>query len=386
MRIVVLKKGKERKIKNGYPWIFEDEIKDVVGEHNESRIANVFSYEGEFLGKGFYSSTSHIRVRMLTSRDEKIDKEFLVRRVRRSLERRRSLKLESFRVVHGEADFLPGLIVDKYKEGLVLQIRTKGFEFLKKELIESLKELINPDFIYERSDFETRVDEELTRYVGPLFGEPPEKLIIEEHGLKYVVDLRKGQKTGFFFDQRRNRLLVRNLQGISALDLYTYTGGFALNLSAAGFKEIIGVDVSPEALEVAKENARLNGLKVSFVNADALEFLNGYSGKRFDVVIADPPSLIKRKSEKKKAVMILAELIRCVEKVLKVNGIFVLCSCAYNIDVKLMIEAMRRGVEGAGLLWNIVNVTYQDIDHPWIAEIPETLYLKCVWAKLEKGW
>ncbi len=381
MRVVYLKKGVERKVKNFYPWIFKDEIEEVIGE--EGHISNVFSKSGDFLGKGFFSE-SRIAVRMLTSKDEEIDEKFFFSRIKIARSRRPFSDDQSFRLIHAEGDFLPGIVVDKYGSGFALQFRTKGAELLKEEFVNALLQFSNASFIYERSDFGTSSEEGLERNRGLLRGRVPDVMFVEENSLKFLVDIPNGQKTGFFFDQRRNRRLVRNLPGEKALDLYTYTGGFALNLAYSGF-EVLGVDKSEGDIEIAKENAKINGLKAEFVVSDAFEFLEGTSEK-FDVVVADPPSLIKRKGERKKAISILSNLTRLVKGVLKVGGFFVLCSCAYNIDTSILIESIRRGIEGEGLVWRILNVTYQDTDHPYIAQIPETLYLKCIWARLEKGW
>ncbi len=382
MKVVFLKKGIERKIKNGYPWVFRDEIERVIGEGREGEVSNVFSKDGEFLGKGFHTR-SRISVRMLTSKDEEINADFLKRRIERAFYIRKDLG-ESYRLVHAEGDFLPGLVVDKYGDGFVVQLRTKGMELLRDEITKALVGLFDPSFVYERSDFETSSDEKLERRKGLLHGKEPEILFVKEHGIVYEVNVKSGQKTGFFFDQRRNRRKVRELPGEKALDLYTYTGGFALNLAASGF-EVIGVDKSEDDLEIARRNAKRNGLRVSFIRSDVFEFLET-DKSTYDVIVADPPSLIKRKSERKKAVSILSKLVELVSRRLNIGGTFVLCSCAYNIDVSLLVESMRRGVEGKSLFWRITEVTHQDIDHPYIAQIPETLYLKCVWARLEKGW
>lgn len=381
MRIVYLKNGVERKIKNFYPWIFRDEIEEIIGE--DGHVSNVFSKNGDFLGKGFFSE-SRISIRMLTSKDEEIDEKFFFSRIKDARRKRPFSDDQSFRLIHAEGDFLPGIIADKYGSGFVVQFRTKGAELFKEKFVNALLNFSNASFIYERSDFETSSEEKLERNKGLLKGSVPDVMFVEENSLKFLVDIPNGQKTGFFFDQRKNRELVRHLPGEKALDLYTYTGGFALNLAYSGFK-VIGVDKSEDDIEIAKKNAKINGLNAEFVRADSFEFLEGTSEK-FDVVVADPPSLIKKKSERKKAVSILSKLTWLVKDVLKIGGIFVLCSCAYNIDTSILIESIRRGIEGKGLVWRILNVTYQDTDHPYIAQIPETLYLKCVWARLEKGW
>ena len=378
MTVIFLKDGKERKIKNLYPWIFPDEVKEIVGdEPSFGEIVNVFSSKGEFLGKAFYGR----RIRMIAREDVEIDGKFFKAKIEKALERRKDLG-RFYRLFHAEADGIPGLVIDRYGDGFVIQLRNKGVERFRNEIVDSLLDLFKPNFIHERSDFETDLGENVEGRNETLYGKVPEDLRVEENGLLFKVDVVRGQKTGFFFDQRRNRLLVRNLQGKKALDLYTYTGGFALNLALAGF-EVIGVDISGYDLEVARENARMNGLNVEFVESDVFDFLRENRNK-FDVVVADPPSLIKSKSEKKKAVRIFSELVSLIDDVLRDRGKLVLCSCAHQMDLQSLIESMRKGVEGRKVAWRILNVTYQDIDHPWIAQIPETLYLKCVWAVKDK--
>ena len=380
MWVVFLKKGKERKVKNYYPWIFKDELENFIGDGKPGDIANVFSYNKEFLGKGFFNPNARIAVRMITQFDEDIECT-LERRILQAFSKRK-FSSPFYRVVHSEADGLPGLIVDKYKDGFVIQIRCKGMELIKDLITKILIKNFSPSFIYERSDFETKSDENLEKRVGPLYGETPEHLILTEHDIEYVVDIKRGQKTGFFLDQRMNRLLVRNVDGKKALDLFCYTGGFSLNLAKKGF-EVIGVDVSQDAINTAIENAKRNSLKVHFERADVFEFLESCND-RFDIVVADPPSIIKRKDEKKKGSEYFKKLVSAISDRLRENGMMVLCSCAYQMDVNLMVESIRKGVEGKGIVWRVEKITFQDVDHPWIAQIPESLYLKCIWARYER--
>ncbi len=380
MWIVFLKKGKERKVKNNYPWIFKDELEDFMGDGEIGDIANVFSYDKEFLGKGFFNPNSRIAVRMITREDEDIE-HVISRKILRAFAKRK-FPTPFYRVVHGEADGLPGLIIDRYDDGFVMQVRCKGMELIKDLIKKVLVENFSPSFIYERSDFETKSDEDLEKACGTLYGKVPESLILTEHGVEYIVDVKKGQKTGFFLDQRMNRLLVRNADGRRALDLFCYTGGFALNLAKAGF-EVIGVDISQDAIDTARENAKRNSLEVSFERADAFEFLENYKGS-FDVIVADPPSFIKRKEERKKGIEYFKKLTDIISEHLKEGGMMVLCSCAYQMDINLMIESIRKGVEGKGKIWRVEKITFQDVDHPWIAQIPESLYLKCIWVRCER--
>jgi len=380
MWVVFLKKGKERKVKNNYPWIFKDELEGFVGDGKSGDIASVFSHDKEFLGKGFFNPNARIAVRMITGRDEHIEHVFN-QRILRAFEKRK-FPTSFYRVVHGEADGLPGLIIDRYGDGFVIQVRCKGMELMKDLIKKVLVENFSPSFIYERGDFETRSDEDLERKNGPLYGKTPERMILTEHDIEYVVDVKRGQKTGFFLDQRMNRFLVRNTDGKKALDLFCYTGGFSLNLAKSGF-EVIGVDVSQDAVDTARENARRNSLEVSFEKADVFEFLENCND-RFDVVVADPPSLIKRKEERKRGIDYFKKLVSAISEHLEEGGMMVLCSCAYQMDINLMIESIRKGVEGKGRIWRVEKITFQDVDHPWIAQIPESLYLKCVWARYER--
>ncbi len=375
---VVVRPGKDTKIKNGYPWIFHDELEDVVGDPESGDVVNVFSHGMEFLGRAFYGS----RIRMLTREDEEIDLEFLRRRIHRADRRRKFLLY--YRMVHGEADALPGLIVDRYGDGFVVQIRNRGMERLRDDIVRILVEDFGARFVHERSDFESDPGEEIERRNETLYGEAPEEIEIVESEIRFLVNVKSGQKTGFFYDQRANRPRIRKMKGEKALDLYTYTGGFALNMAASGM-EVTGVDISEPDLELARKNAKINGLKVRFVRADALEYLES-TREEYDLVVADPPSLIKKKSERGKGIKLFSKLVSGISRVLRNGGTMVLCTCAYHMDIGSMIHAMRSGLEGKRAVWRIFDLTFQDADHPWIAQIPETLYLKCFWAKLEEGF
>ncbi len=375
---MVLKAGKERKVKNGYPWIFRDELEDIVGDPENGDVVNVFSHRHEFLGKAFYGS----RLRMITRHDEDINPDFFRSRILMADEKR-DFQNPYYRVVHGEADSLPGLIVDRYGDGFVVQLRNAGMERFRWEIVEVLVKDLGAKFVHERSDFESDPGERLERRNETLYGEVPEETVILENDMRFIANLKRGQKTGFFFDQRANRFKVRKLEGKRALDLFTYTGGFALNLARTGF-EVVGVDISGPDLELARRNAKMNDLRVEFVESDVFDYLRG-EREIFDVIVADPPAVIKRKAERKKGIEFFSRLVEESTGVLKIGGTLVLCSCAYHMDLSSVLESMRRGIEGSGKRWRIIDVTFQDLDHPWIAQMPESLYLKCVWAKLEEG-
>jgi 23S rRNA (cytosine1962-C5)-methyltransferase len=324
---------------------------------------------------------------MLSTDDEEINKDFIKRKLNLASKKRNHLK-ESYRLFHAEADGIPGLIIDKYLDYFVLQIRNKGVENFKEEIINTLVEIFNPKSIYERSDFESMVEDDIERNVGHLYGEDiPEEIIINEHELKYIVNPAEGQKTGFFFDQRDSRKFVRELtkKESLALDGHTFTGGFAFNISKAGAKKVVAIDKDIESLKIAKKNSQLNNItNIEFINSTYENYMKDYDGEKFDIMVLDPPSLIKKKTERKKGVSIFKNIVELAKPHLKDEGIMGLCSCAYHADTDLLIEATRKAYYGEKTLIQFIGMTYQSIDHPWIIQIPESLYLKCLWMKIIK--
>ncbi|KLO22666.1 methyltransferase [Marinitoga sp. 1197] len=386
MIIVKLKKDKDNKIKNGYLWIFKDEIQEITGEKKDGEICNVFSNEFEFIGKGIFSNSSNIMVKILSLKDEIIDENFFYHKFIRALKLRNNFG-KSYRLFHAEADGIPGLIIDKYEDFLVIQFRNVWLENKKDEVINALIKIFNDEIkgIYERSDFETSSKENLKRNTGVLYGkEPPDNFIIEEEGIKYIVDIKNGQKTGFFFDQRKNRVYIRKYSsGAIGLDAYSYTGGFALNMAKYGAKRVIAVDKDKYALEILKENAKINNLseKIEVVFDDVENFLSKTENV-FTLMMLDPPSLIKKKAERFKGVQIFKRISRLGIQRLENFGILSLCSCAYQADIKLLIESLRRSVEKEGIKLQNMDIITQSNDHPWILQIPESLYLKCLWVRI----
>ncbi|MDO7975375.1 class I SAM-dependent rRNA methyltransferase [Oceanotoga teriensis] len=385
MLLIFLKNKKDRKIKNNYPWIFEDEIKNIEGDRKEGEICNVFSSDSQFLGKGIYSK-GNISVKMLSIKDQEIDERFFESKILTAYKKRESLKTDSYRLIHAEADGLPGVLIDKYKEFLVIQIRNKGMELYKNYITNALIKILKPKGIYERSDFETTVNEDIKRNVGTIYGEtPPDEIIIKEHKINYYVDIKKGQKTGFFFDQRDSRKFLQTLtkNGDRVLDAYTYTGGFAFNAAVSGAEEVIAIDKDEHSYQTGIKNAELNKIKnVKFINTDFLKYIENYEGEKFDIIILDPPSLIKKKSERQKGIGIFKKIIEQSAPHLKENGIMGVCSCAYQADIDFLIEATRKAYEPLQKTIQVLGMTYQSLDHPWIIQIPESLYLKCLWFRI----
>ncbi len=384
MTIIKLKKGKEKKVLNNYPWIFRDEISDII-RSGKDIICNVFSHKDEFLGKAFLNEGSNKYLYMLTKKDENVDRNFVKKRIIKAKNLREEYyKNPYYRLVNAESDFLPGLIIDRYGEYFSVQIRLKAMENFKNEIIEILNEIFSPKGIYERSDFESMKKESLSRNSGILYGKIPDKIQIFENELNFFVDIKNGQKTGFFFDQKETRKALQELAKYkkSGLDLYTYTGSFALNMAKSGL-EVDAVDKSAPDIELAKENASLNGLKVNFIVNDAMEYIKK-SKKSYDIIILDPPSLIKTKSQIRWVKNYLKDLIRNSIEHLNDRGIIVFCSCAYYINIDVMTEVLRMASGDAGKYLRIIKQTFQGYDHPWILQIPETLYLKCLWVEVNE--
>ena len=373
MIIVKLKARAYEKIERGHLWIFSDEIVEVDGDENVG-MANLF-FEDEFVGRGLYNSKSKNAIKFLTKSSDKIDKNFFVKRFKRALLRRTSLS--SFRrEVNSEGDLLPGLIVDRFGNVLVIQIRALALEKMKDEIIDALVEVYSPTSIYERSDFESIPENGLSREKGLLYGPMPKTQIVEENGLNFVVDVVKGQKTGFFYDQRDSRNFVRKISTTGkGLDLFTYTGAFALLMASKGMK-VDGMDISEKDLQVARENADLNKLHVNFFEGDAFD-LEGLG--KYDFIVADPPSLIKKRKEKSKAFNLLKGLMNQIFDHLNTDGIVGICSCAYNIDREMLLKVVGRSARDKNRIIRPIKWTGLPIDHPYLLSMPETNYLKCLW-------
>ncbi len=384
MNIVKLKRGKEKKILNNYPWVFKDEIADIIKDEN-TYLCNLFSFEDKFLGKALVNEKSNKYLYMLTKKDEKIDYEFFKSRIEKALHMRDKIyNVPYYRLVNSESDFLPGLIVDRFGDYFSIQIRLKALEKFKNDIVNILKEFFAPKGIFERSDFETLKNEELLRNHGVLYGNIPDKIEIVENDIKYFVDIKNGQKTGFFFDQRDSRKYLKEIINgkKKGLDLYTYTGSFALIMAKAGL-ETDAVDKSEYDIQIAKQNALLNNVKINFVVSDAIEYIKN-SEKNYDVIILDPPSLIKNKSQIKWSKNILKDLVRHSLNHMNDKGILSFCSCAYYLNWDVMTEILRMASGDLGIYLRVLNQTFQGKDHPWILQIPESLYLKCFWLEVNK--
>lgn len=386
--IVTLKKGEGRTVKNGGMWVFDNEIASVMGSFEDGDIVTVHDFDGYPLGRGFINRHSKIRVRLLT-RDcgQEIDTEFLKMRLSNAWEyRKRTVDTESCRVVFGEADFLPGLVIDKFSDVLVVQSLALGIDRYKEKIVSVLKDILKQDGIiirgvYERSDAKVRAQEGLDCRKGFIGGEFDTDIEIVENGVKYYVDVKDGQKTGFFLDQKYNRMAVRKLcKNAKVLDCFTHTGSFALNAAKAGAESVLGLDASEAGIEQARRNACLNGLSdiVSFECADVFEKLPELErmGEKFDVVILDPPAFTKSRNSVKNAMKGYREINLRAMKLIKDGGFLATCSCSHFMTDELFSKIIGQASANVHRRLRQVEFRTQAPDHPILWAAGESYYLK----------
>ena len=386
--IVTLKKGEGRALKAGGAWVYDNEIESVMGSFEDGDIVQVRDFDGYGLGKGFINRHSKIRVRMLTRNPaQKIDRELLRKRVRDAWEyRKRTVDTGSCRLIFGEADFLPGIVADKFSDVLVIQSLALGMDRWKEVLVEELKAALLEDGIrirgvYERSDAKEREKEGMERVKG-FIGDPFDTNVeIVENGVRYLVDVKDGQKTGFFLDQKYNRLAVQKLcRDARVLDCFTHTGSFALNAGIAGAREALGVDASELGVRQAELNARLNGLesRVRFQTADVFDLLPELEkkGERYDVVILDPPDFTKSRSSVKNAVKGYREINMRGMKLVRDGGFLATCSCSHFMTYELFTQTLQQAARSVHRRLKQVEYRTQAPDHPILWAADESYYLK----------
>ena len=386
--IVTLKKGEGRALKAGGAWVYDNEIESVMGSFEDGDIVQVRDFDGYGLGKGFINRHSKIRVRMLTRNPaQEIDRELLRKRVRDAWEyRKRTVDTGSCRLIFGEADFLPGIVADKFSDVLVIQSLALGMDRWKEVLVEELKAALLEDGIrirgvYERSDAKEREKEGMERVKG-FIGDPFDTNVeIVENGVRYLVDVKDGQKTGFFLDQKYNRLAVQKLcRDARVLDCFTHTGSFALNAGIAGAREALGVDASELGVRQAELNARLNGLesRVHFQTADVFDLLPELEkkGERYDVVILDPPAFTKSRSSVKNAVKGYREINMRGMKLVRDGGFLATCSCSHFMTYELFTQTLQQAARSVHRRLKQVEYRTQAPDHPILWAADESYYLK----------
>lgn len=386
--VVTLKKGEGRTLKAGGAWIFDNEIESITGGFDNGSIVLVHDFDGYPMGRGFINQNSKIRVRMMTRNiHQEIDESFLRMRVKNAWEYRKTIvDTSSCRLIFGEADFLPGLTVDKYEDVLVVECLALGMEAFKETIVKLLKEVLAEDGVtirgvYERSDANERKKEGLPKVKGWI-GEPYKTEVeIVENGVHYLVDVENGQKTGFFLDQKYNRLAIQRLcKDAEVLDCFTHTGSFALNAGIAGAKHVTGVDASELGIEQARENARLNGLedRVEFVCADVFDLLPKLEeeGKQYDVVILDPPAFTKSRKTIKNATKGYREINMRGMKLVKPGGYLATCSCSHFMDYELFTKTIHQAAQNVHKRIRQVEYRTQAPDHPILWSAEESYYLK----------
>ena len=389
MAEVCLRKGEGRLLKSGGLWVFDNEIERVRGGYENGGLVRVLDFDGYPMGTGFINDHSKIRVRMLTRQaDAVIDDVFWENRLRAAWEyRKHTVDTSSCRLVFGEADFLPGLTIDKYEDILVVESLALGIDLRKEGLLQLLVKILSEDGIpirgiYERSDAKERLKEGMERHSG-FIGEPFDtEVMITENGVKYIVDVANGQKTGFFLDQKYNRAAIHRLcRGADVLDCFTHTGSFALNAAYAGAAHVTGVDASERAAEMARRNAELNGFpaeQTEFLTADLLEWLPEQAalGKQYDVVILDPPAFAKARNNVKNAVKGYRAVNRNGMKLVKNGGYLCTCSCSHFMTRELFETMLQQAAGEAHVRLRQVEARAQSPDHPILWSAAETYYLK----------
>lgn len=380
--LVHLKRGKERKVHNFYPWIQRGECRAEGIE--DGSVARLVDFEGKFLAVGTYNAKSRFQFRVCSLKDEPLDQGFFEARFRQAAELRRQLVsgTDSWRLVHSEADGLPGLIIDQYGDWLIVQVRSLGMENLKDQWLPALEKVIQPRGIFERSEMAGREEEGLTPRSGVLSGEQPSDVVVHEGGLNFAVPVVDGLKTGFYLDQRetRRRFADRVKPGDKVLDCFCYTGAFTLNAVKSG-AVAIGVDIHKGALEIARENARRNGLEAVFVEANAFEYIETDVMGPYDWIILDPPAIAKTAASRDSLKWGIWKLVKASIPQLKPGGRLIVCSCSYQLGLQELIEVSRLAASDCGVRLFLDDITFQDDDHPAPIHFPEALYLKCAWLR-----
>ena len=386
--IVKLRKGEGRTIKAGGMWVFDNEIDKITGEFENGDLVYVHDFDDYFMGTGFINTTSKITVRLLSrKKGQEIDDAFITMRVKNAWDyRKKTVDTSSCRVIFGEADFLPGIVIDKFSDVLVVQSLALGIDRLKLQIVEDLIACMKEDGItirgvYERSDAKVRTNEGMERIKG-FIGEPFDtKVEIVENGVRYRVDVEEGQKTGFFLDQKYNRKAIHKLcKGAKVLDCFTHTGSFALNAGIAGAASVLGVDASDLGCKQATENAELNGLQdtVKFLCADVFDLLPELEekGEKFDVVILDPPAFTKSRNSVKNAVKGYREINLRAMKLIKDGGYLATCSCSHFMTPELFTETIGQAARNVHKRLRQVEYRTQAPDHPILWAADESYYLK----------
>lgn len=384
----VTKKGAKR-VRGGHLWIYKSDVQKVEAAGGD--VVAVYDEARNFVGKAFYSDSSEITLRIFTTNDENIDQEYWRDKISVAMLRRRDFNdlagrplsqmpenTDSVRIVYSEGDLIPSLIVDFYHNVFVIQTLSQGTEKLKNTFVEILKEY-QPEAIIERNDVKVRLRENLEMQAGVLYGAVPDELIIEQDGIKFYVAPLEGQKTGSFLDQRENHFAVRSYAFGKGLDCFTFNGGFALNLAQV-CESVTAIDISEDALNLARRNAELNGVKnIEFQSANVFDALREMekSGEKFDTIVLDPPAFVKSRAALRSAVRGYKEINLRALKLLNTGGILVTCSCSFHFSEEIFLETITESARDARRRVHLIEKRMQAADHPVLVGMPETYYLKC---------
>lgn len=385
MKIVnaFLRKGTHDRLENGHPWVFQTELDYIDGEFQPGDIVDVYTQRRKFMGRGYINPASQIIIRIMTREQEPIDRNFFKKRIETAWAYRQKFIVEPeyCRLINGEADFLPGLIVDKFGKFIVMQTLALGIDVHKQTILSVLDEMFAPEGVYERNDVPVRKLEKLDMRKGYLKGDFPTQITVLENGIPFFADLDSGQKTGFFYDQRENRAFLKPIvAGAEVLDCFCHTGSFTVHAALYGAKHVTAVDISEDAISLAKANAVRNEVedRCTFLTANAFDYLRERSDAQqmFDVVILDPPAFTKSKSSLEGAARGYKEINLRGLKMVRSGGYLVTCSCSYHMDRELFKAIVVDAARDARRIVREVEYRTQAKDHPILPAAPETQYLK----------
>ena len=381
--------GRQKKLLQGHPWVYGNEIERVEGEIVDGDLVTVVDFRGRYMGTGFYNSCSLITVRLLTHRQEEITDELIASRVKAACDYRRFVMqregTDSCRLIYGEADRLPGVIADRFGGVIVLQVLALGMERYTQVIADALIACEQPACLLLNNDDAIRLKEGMTCFTKVLHGELPEETIISENGVKLAVDVRGGQKTGYFLDQKDNHLFLRQFcRDARVLDCFSYIGGFALNAAMGGAREVTAVDISESAVELIRRNAALNGAQINAVCANCFDFLRAQvkAGEKYDVVVLDPPAFTKAHANMANACRGYKEIALSAMRLLPAGGVLATHSCSYHMPEDVFVNTVLSAAQDLHRQVRVITLRRQDIDHPVLAGYPESHYLKSLWLQM----
>ena len=387
--VVHVVNGRQKKLLQGHPWVYGNEIESVEGEPEDGALVTVVDFRGRYMGTGFYNSKSLITVRLLTHRQEEITDALIASRVKAACEYRRFVMsrpgTDSCRLIYGEADRLPGVIADRFGGVIVLQVLALGMERFTQVIADALIECEKPDCLLLQNDDAIRRKEGMECFTRVLHGTLPEENIIHENGVKLAVDVLGGQKTGYFLDQKDNHLFVRQFcKDARVLDCFSYIGAFALNAAAAGAKEVTAVDISEAAVQLIEKNAALNGADITAVCANCFDFLRAQvkAGEKYDVVVLDPPAFTKAHANMASACRGYKEIALSAMRLLPAGGVLATHSCSYHMPEEVFVNTVLSAAQDLHRQVRVITLRRQDIDHPVLAGYPESHYLKSLWLQM----